>query len=114
MILLHPFCLGNEFTPICDTGSDTIFEHLCEYNRNTWFSEGRKIGNSKYKKPFPEPLNIVNKSQTSTAVCKLKRMDPNSWKIGMVLAAALLAVTWNDLILSAELSTGDKSVPLLL
>jgi hypothetical protein len=114
MILLHLFCLGSEFTPVCNTGSDTVFEHLCEYDRNTWFSEGRKIGNSKYKKPFPEPLNIVSQSQTSTALHKLKQMDPNSLKIEMLLVAALLAVTWNDQILSAELCTGDSIVLLLL
>jgi hypothetical protein len=68
-----------------------------------WRKEDRQI-----QEPFPEPLNIVNKSQSSTAVHKLKPVDPNSWKIRMVVAAAMLAATWNKLILSAELCVGAK------
>jgi hypothetical protein len=94
-------------TPFLNTSMNNTETH-------GFLKEGRKIGNSKYKKPFPEPLNIVSETQTSTAVHKLKQMDPNSLKIETLLVAALLAVTWNDQILSAELCTGDSSVPLLL
>jgi hypothetical protein len=90
-MLLHLFYLGDKFTPICNTGSDTIFEYLCEYNRNTYLLEDNVTTNTTNHFQYLQIISVEAKLQLQCT--KLKQLYPSSWKIGTVVPAALLAVT---------------------